>query len=174
MHTHSHQKVLLTDPGQGQFYYTGSPPLHNNLFCAIKSTYARGIFIKQRRALRSLNYSARRHRQRPVTHLLLRSYVQLKLVTWHFQASSIHQTPSFLLEFGDRYCAMLSDKAKGKQRAVEPPSSVPDSQAPGALLKSNQAPNRDLVVRFTEGLPDLIVPVNQQDAVRDVKRKVNK
>ncbi|KAF8220591.1 hypothetical protein L208DRAFT_1333034 [Tricholoma matsutake] len=67
---------------------------------------------------------------------------------------------------------MLSDKAKGKQRAVEPPSSVPDSQAPGALLKSNQAPNRDLVVRFTEGLPDLIVPVNQQDAVRDVKRKI--
>jgi hypothetical protein len=72
-------------------------------------------------------------------------------------------------------CPMLSDKAKGKQRAVESLSSVADLQVPSIPLESSsQASTRNLVVRFTEGLPDLIVPVNQQDAVRDVKKKVNK
>jgi hypothetical protein len=61
---------------------------------------------------------------------------------------------------------VLSEKAKGKQKAVELP------QAP-ATLASIQIPTRDLVVRFTEGFQDLTVPVNQQDAVRDVKQKVN-
>jgi hypothetical protein len=68
---------------------------------------------------------------------------------------------------------VLSEKAKGKQKAVEPPSGVTVSQAPAIPLESFQVPTRDLVVRFTEGLPDLTVPVNQQDAVRDVKQKVN-
>ena len=68
---------------------------------------------------------------------------------------------------------MLSDKAKGKQRATEHPLNGTDLQPPGIILDSVQAPTRDLVVRFTEGFPDLIVPVHQKDAVRDVKKKVN-
>jgi hypothetical protein len=70
---------------------------------------------------------------------------------------------------------MLSDKAKGKQRAVETPSILTDSQTTSLSipLESIQTPTRDLVVRFTEGLPDLIVIVHQKDAVRDVKKKVN-
>ncbi|KAG6837807.1 hypothetical protein H0H93_016175 [Arthromyces matolae] len=63
---------------------------------------------------------------------------------------------------------MLSEKAKGKQKAVELPVSeeIP-SQSREPL---DQA--RDLVIRFTEGYPDLLVIVNQTDAVRDVKRKI--
>jgi len=55
---------------------------------------------------------------------------------------------------------MLSEKAKGKQRAVEP--------------LAEPAPNlsRDLVIRFTEGIPDLILKVSQQDAIRDVKNNI--
>ena len=68
---------------------------------------------------------------------------------------------------------MLSEKAKGKQRAIERPSTVTSSQAPIIPVESIKVPTRDLVVRFTDGLPDLVVPVNQQDAVRDVKQKVN-
>lgn len=60
---------------------------------------------------------------------------------------------------------MLSDKAKGKQRAVEPVAeSGPSEQAPQA---------KPLVIRFTEGIEDLSLEVEQKDAVRDVKRKVS-
>ena len=55
---------------------------------------------------------------------------------------------------------MLSEKAKGKQRAIEPP----DEPEPELF--------RDLVIRFTEGLPDLILKVSQKDAIRDVKANV--
>jgi hypothetical protein len=61
----------------------------------------------------------------------------------------------------------LSEKAKGKQKAVE--IHVPNPE--GHLLPTTR-PTRDLVVRFTEGIPDLILTVDQHDAVRDVKRKV--
>jgi len=53
---------------------------------------------------------------------------------------------------------MLSEKAKGKQRATEP--------APQPDL------SRDLVIRFTEGIPDLILKVSEKDAIRDVKNNV--
>ncbi|KAL4073331.1 DUF2407 ubiquitin-like domain-containing protein [Scleroderma yunnanense] len=54
---------------------------------------------------------------------------------------------------------VLSEKAKGKQRAVDPqPSSPPDS--------------RDLTIRFTEGLPDLVLHVTDSDTVRQVKAKI--
>lgn len=56
---------------------------------------------------------------------------------------------------------MLSEKAKGKQRAV-------DSE-PGT---SQGSPAKDLVIRFTEGLPDLTLQVAEGESVRDVKRKV--
>ncbi|KAI6030441.1 DUF2407 ubiquitin-like domain-containing protein [Pisolithus orientalis] len=54
---------------------------------------------------------------------------------------------------------VLSEKAKGKQRAVDPEiNGPPDS--------------RDLTIRFTEGIPDLILHVVEKDTVRDVKSKV--
>ncbi|EPT05355.1 hypothetical protein FOMPIDRAFT_1111589 [Fomitopsis schrenkii] len=56
---------------------------------------------------------------------------------------------------------MLSEKAKGKQRAV-------DSE-PGT---SQGSPAKDLVIRFTEGLPDLTLQVAEGESVRDVKRKI--
>lgn len=51
----------------------------------------------------------------------------------------------------------LSDKAKGKQRAVEP---------------VEEPPSRELMVRFTEGVPDLTIRVAKKDFVRDVKNNV--
>ncbi|KAG6857733.1 hypothetical protein H0H87_004149 [Tephrocybe sp. NHM501043] len=62
----------------------------------------------------------------------------------------------------------LSEKAKGKQRAVEPPRSGDTPAQPDSLPEES----RDLVIRFTEGYPDLVVDVGQQDTVRDVKRKI--
>ncbi|KAF5385934.1 hypothetical protein D9615_002291 [Tricholomella constricta] len=64
---------------------------------------------------------------------------------------------------------MLSEKAKGKQRAMDPLSTALSSTA-RSDRPVDQA--RDLVIRFTEGVPDLVVAVSQQDAVRDVKRKI--
>lgn len=52
----------------------------------------------------------------------------------------------------------LSEKAKGKQRAVDP--------IPEAL------PSKDLTIRFTEGIPDLTVQVASKDTVKDVKDSV--
>ena len=52
----------------------------------------------------------------------------------------------------------LSEKAKGKQRAVEPPPAAPLS--------------KDLTIRFTEGIPDLTVQVAEKDTVKDVKNNV--
>ncbi|KAF9460747.1 DUF2407 C-terminal domain-containing protein [Collybia nuda] len=64
---------------------------------------------------------------------------------------------------------MLSDKAKGKQRAVELPPPPVEATSP---VQSLPGPSRDLVIRFTEGISDLVVSVNQQDTVRDVKKKI--
>jgi hypothetical protein len=66
-----------------------------------------------------------------------------------------------------RMATPLSDKAKGKQRAVEPPDA---GQGPS----SAQPASRDLTIRFTEGGSDLIVHVGEKDTVKDVKRKVGK
>lgn len=67
----------------------------------------------------------------------------------------------------------LSEKAKGKQRAVE---SVDTTRDTHTLTESTpteeEQSSRDLVVRFTEGFPDLTVTVEKQDSVRDVKQKV--
>ncbi|KAN0074663.1 DUF2407 C-terminal domain containing protein [Tylopilus felleus] len=48
---------------------------------------------------------------------------------------------------------MLSEKAKGKQRAIE-------------------EGDRHLTIRFTEGIPDLVLSVARTDTVRDVKAKI--
>ncbi|KAH7924545.1 hypothetical protein BV22DRAFT_1112770 [Leucogyrophana mollusca] len=55
---------------------------------------------------------------------------------------------------------MLSEKAKGKQRAIEPEP----------VDKSKDV--RDLTIRFTEGIPDLILKVTLKDSVRDVKSNI--
>ncbi len=54
----------------------------------------------------------------------------------------------------------LSEKAKGKQRVVDP---VPE------IL----APMKDLTIRFTEGIPDLTVQIAEKDTVKDVKSNVS-
>jgi len=61
--------------------------------------------------------------------------------------------------------APLSEKAKGKQRAPEPPSVEQGSS-------NTQPASRDLTIRFTEGGSDLIVHVVEKDTVKDVKQKV--
>ena len=61
--------------------------------------------------------------------------------------------------------APLSEKAKGKQRVVNPPDI-------GQGSSSTQPASRDLTIRFTEGGSDLIVHVVEKDTVKDVKQKV--
>ncbi|KAI5123149.1 hypothetical protein M0805_000852 [Coniferiporia weirii] len=58
--------------------------------------------------------------------------------------------------------AGLSEKAKGKQRAVEP--QVPEEPVP--------VTQRPLTVRFTDGLPDLVLTLNAEDTVRGVKQQI--
>jgi hypothetical protein len=57
---------------------------------------------------------------------------------------------------------MLSEKAKGKQRAIDP-------ELDGEPSRTD---SRNLTIRFTEGIPDLVLFVTSTDAVRDVKAKV--
>lgn len=63
---------------------------------------------------------------------------------------------------------ILSEKAKGKQRAAPPlaPEQLVTEQPP------DSPPSKDLTIRFTEGIPDLIVQVAEKDTVKDVKDKV--
>ncbi|KAI0040293.1 hypothetical protein FA95DRAFT_1566530 [Auriscalpium vulgare] len=56
---------------------------------------------------------------------------------------------------------LMSEKAKGKQRAVDP--QPPEPAAPLS---------RELMVRFTEGIPDLVLHVGEKDSVRDVKSSI--
>ncbi|KAF9240263.1 hypothetical protein BU15DRAFT_87731 [Melanogaster broomeanus] len=57
---------------------------------------------------------------------------------------------------------MLSEKAKGKQRAVDPEING----------QSSQTDSRNLTIRFTEGIPDLVIHVTNTEAVREVKAKI--
>ncbi|KAA1474791.1 hypothetical protein DENSPDRAFT_349233 [Dentipellis sp. KUC8613] len=54
----------------------------------------------------------------------------------------------------------LSEKAKGKQRAVEPPEPPP------------KPTSRALAVRFTEGVPDLVLVIHEKDSVREIKKNI--
>ncbi|KAF8272756.1 DUF2407 C-terminal domain-containing protein [Lactarius quietus] len=58
---------------------------------------------------------------------------------------------------------MLSEKAKGKQRADPIPEDVPEH---GGLTQ------RELMVRFTEGVQDLVLRLAEHDSVHDVKVKI--
>ncbi|KAJ7928515.1 DUF2407 C-terminal domain-containing protein [Mycena leptocephala] len=62
---------------------------------------------------------------------------------------------------------MLSEKAKGKQRAIDLPDEGQSSD-PAPL------PSRDLVIRFTEGTPDLSVVVTEHDTLKDVKNMIRR
>ena len=53
----------------------------------------------------------------------------------------------------------LSDKAKGKQRAVEPAAPVAPT-------------TRQLVIRFTDGISDLELTLSKEDSVRNLKSNV--
>jgi hypothetical protein len=65
---------------------------------------------------------------------------------------------------------MLSEKAKGKQRAVDLASQASTSHAPASRPEESK---RDFVVRFTEGgVTDLLVTIHKGEIVRDVKKKV--
>ena len=57
---------------------------------------------------------------------------------------------------------MLSEKAKGKQRDVGLADVPPSSSEP-----------KKLVIRFTEGVPDLTLYVEENDTIRDIKRNVS-
>lgn len=57
--------------------------------------------------------------------------------------------------------AALSEKAKGKQRAIDPPEGAEDGST-----------RRNITIRFTDGHPDIVLTVDAKDSVRDVKRKV--
>jgi hypothetical protein len=58
---------------------------------------------------------------------------------------------------------MLSEKAKGKQRADPIPEDVPEH---GGLTQ------RELMVRFTEGVQDLVLRLTEHDSVHVVKVKI--
>lgn len=64
---------------------------------------------------------------------------------------------------------MLSEKAKGKRRATELVEADHDEPDAAQL----EPTYRDLVIRFTEGMPDLSIKVFLRDTVRDVKRNVS-
>ncbi|KAJ3759444.1 DUF2407 ubiquitin-like domain-containing protein [Lentinula raphanica] len=63
---------------------------------------------------------------------------------------------------------MLSEKAKGKQKAVEPPLDESSSSNAGAAGRTR----RSFTVRFTEDAPDLQLSVDEQDTIREVKRLI--
>lgn len=69
---------------------------------------------------------------------------------------------------------MLSEKMKGKRRVLEPepitPASSSSRAGPEQEIKNSK---RDLVIRFTEGAPDLTVQVEQEDSVKDIKTNVS-
>ena len=59
----------------------------------------------------------------------------------------------------------LSEKAKGKQRADPIPEDLFNNGGP--------IPPRQLMLRFTEGIQDLVLHVAEDDSVRDIKAKVS-
>lgn len=66
----------------------------------------------------------------------------------------------------------LSEKAKGKQRALE----VDDEDAFGASSSSHRPHSpatRSVTIRFTEGVKDLTLDISERESVRDIKSKVS-
>ncbi|KAG8935749.1 hypothetical protein FRC02_006558 [Tulasnella sp. 418] len=68
----------------------------------------------------------------------------------------------------------LSEKAKGKRRAIEsldenPEDAVPSSSTPAVIDMSIP---RAVIIRFTEGISDLLISVSKKETVREIKRKI--
>lgn len=63
---------------------------------------------------------------------------------------------------------MLSDKARGKQRAT-------DNDDNNGEISTNGAPDqsRSITIRFTEREPDLLLAVSVKDSIRDLKSLVS-
>jgi hypothetical protein len=59
---------------------------------------------------------------------------------------------------------MLSEKAKGKQRAVDVVTSGDGEESASEV--------RNLVVRFSEGISDLIIPLRKGQKIGDIKKLV--
>lgn len=68
---------------------------------------------------------------------------------------------------------LLSDKAKGKRRALEHDDETAGS-LPSNASSSTTAPavSRSFTVRFSEGVSDFNMTVGPQDTVREVQRRV--
>lgn len=68
----------------------------------------------------------------------------------------------------------LSEKAKGKRRAIDSLNNTNGASTSSQSAQPEDAEqlSRDLVVRFTDGLPDLTIAVEKQDSVKDAKRKI--
>lgn len=68
---------------------------------------------------------------------------------------------------------LLSDKAKGKRRALEHDNDAAAS-LPSNGSSSSPAPavSRSFTIRFSEGVSDLNMTVGPQDTVREVQRRV--
>ncbi|KAF8629868.1 hypothetical protein AX15_003227 [Amanita polypyramis BW_CC] len=65
---------------------------------------------------------------------------------------------------------MLSEKAKGKQRAIDSASNPSTSHVSASFQEEFK---RDFVIRFTEGtVADLLLAIHKSEAVRDVKKKI--
>jgi len=64
---------------------------------------------------------------------------------------------------------MLSEKAKGKQRAIDADPLLAEASDAASLTPST----RSFTVRFTESdVPDLEISVTEEDAIRDVKKYI--
>ena len=70
--------------------------------------------------------------------------------------------------------APLSEKAKGKRRAIEPDEDRDVSKGDELLLPSPSPTvrTRKFTVRFSEGVPDLEMAIGPNDTVREVQRRV--
>ena len=69
----------------------------------------------------------------------------------------------------------LSAKAKGKQRAVDPIDDEEDLEAHASGLPGSypEPSTRMLTIRFTEGIQDLTLTIDDSETVRDIKKQVS-
>jgi hypothetical protein len=75
----------------------------------------------------------------------------------------------------------LSEKSKGKRRAIEPNENEALKQngrppSPSVVASRSGRPNssiRTFTVRFSEGVPDLQMTIGPNDTVREVQRRVS-
>ena len=82
----------------------------------------------------------------------------------HTSHSPLSPSPVPRIFRSSQVMSSLSEKAKGKRRAIEPPDEETANQT---------TTQRPVTVRFTEGIPDLAFVLERKDAVRELKRKVS-